>query len=134
MIPLILKLTKNVIDKLQNDLVSEGKNSTNEISINCLKECERITGEVVLQSFFGKDFTGKEINGKPITVELATLIGDLCFYTVKTPRYVLKRILFGATQAPYIFQNQTEKALTKRVQNFLSFSLEFIEKRMEEYK
>eukprot|EP01016_Furgasonia_blochmanni_P035995 TRINITY_DN4051_c0_g1_i1.p1 TRINITY_DN4051_c0_g1~~TRINITY_DN4051_c0_g1_i1.p1 ORF type:complete len:526 (-),score=108.26 TRINITY_DN4051_c0_g1_i1:29-1606(-) len=59
------------------DITKREKDENGKIKIYAIREFERITGDAVVRSFFGTDFSEKKIDGVPISTALGKLLADL---------------------------------------------------------
>ena len=95
--------------------------------VRLMDEFQHITGELVGRSFFGNSLLG-QINGKPMTTELAELIGE-CMDVTISPFNILvgsKAVKLGIL--PH------HKRLMKRIKRFRDACESIIEKRKTELK
>ncbi len=77
-----------------------------------MSELKKITGSVIIRSFFGYDFTPK-INNKESTVEIADITDDIVEYSF-TPYYIFKTA-FLWTHSDKIFRSAKERDIFRRV-------------------
>ncbi|KAM3128879.1 hypothetical protein pb186bvf_019014 [Paramecium bursaria] len=90
----------------------------------------QITGEVVLQSFFGQDGIGIKIEGQDAAYYLGKLFQDIA-HLQKTNAYVLlKQLMFG-DKASNVFPLKLEKDIQKRTKFIKQFLSNIIDARIE---
>ena len=85
-----------------------------------IKEIQKITGEVIGRIFFGEKLNEYTLEGKPLTVVLATLISDLCL-CLRDPLAVI----LGAKLLKYPILPKYAK-VAERVKNFRAICKQII--------
>ncbi|CAD8099352.1 unnamed protein product [Paramecium sonneborni] len=118
-----LPMINQVIDKIAKD---DPKNNLNEFT-------SRITGEVVIQSFFGDLAKGFQIEEKDAQVAIVEILSEITLLPINNPFIQLKQMIFEY-KSWQIFPTQKEKNLLRRIQNFKQVIRTMIEKRIEQLK
>ncbi|CAD8068225.1 unnamed protein product [Paramecium primaurelia] len=118
-----LPMINQVIEKVSKD---DKKTNLNEFT-------SRITGEVVIHSFFGELTNGFQIEGKDAQVSIVEILSEIFLLPMNNPFIQLKQMLFEY-KSWSIFPTQKEKDLLRRIQNFKQVIQAMIEKRIEQLK
>jgi len=116
------------------DLVSRQKQAGDWMSIHSVHECENITGEVIVRSFFGRNLSHLKLEGRPIGVELAQLVADCMHYTRISGYVRFKFIFLGVRLANMLTLTAQERKLKLRVDNLLNIIKGIVVERIEEAK
>jgi len=83
-------------------------------SVSMINWCERITGEIIVRTFFGKNFSNKQVNGKNISLELANVflaLGDHSFSLEKIVKSNFVTLHYWNNE---LFWSAKERDLIKR--------------------
>ncbi|CAD8068856.1 unnamed protein product [Paramecium primaurelia] len=93
----------------------------------------RITGEVVIKSFFGELAEGLQLEGKDAQIALIQLTGEISLMYMENVFLFVKSLLFKERTWD-IFPGQKEKDIVRRVENVRMKVKELIVKRIEQLR
>ncbi|CAK74504.1 unnamed protein product (macronuclear) [Paramecium tetraurelia] len=118
-----LPMINQVVEKVSK---SDPKTNLNQFT-------SRITGEVVIHSFFGDLAKGFQIEGKDAQIAIVEILSEIFLMPMNNPFIQLKQMLFEY-KSWSIFPTKKEKQLLKRISDFKQVIMAMIEKRIEQLK
>ncbi|CAD8199300.1 unnamed protein product [Paramecium octaurelia] len=92
-----------------------------------------ITGEVVIQSFFGEIAKGLTLNGRPGQVEIVKLVADMMLQRFKNAYTQIKLMILG-NKGWRILATKKEKDINNRVDTLRNTVKQLIETRIQQLK
>lgn len=96
------------------------------LPLKTLDFASTITGETILKFFFSEDFRGRTLNGKPVPVEIQSLLNQL-FEEGRAPLTQLKRKILGIHR----LQTAREKYHMGRIESLRKLTLELMKEKRE---
>ncbi|CAD8091771.1 unnamed protein product [Paramecium sonneborni] len=116
---------------MMNQVVQQIAEKDNKSHLNDFMS--RITGEIVIKSFFGELAEGFQLEGKDAQVALIQLTGEISIMHMENIYIFIKSLLFEERMWE-IFPCKKEKEIVQRVDNVRTKIKEMIQKRIEQLR
>ena len=101
--------------------------------VDVLREMQKITGEVVVRTFFGTSFDDSVVDGFNISEAIASFILDATAVSMH-PFYSLKRILLGKRRAERHLRTRKEQHCLQKIEALRRVARETIERRIAQHE